>query len=155
MGSGKHLDADVVFTATGFNLFCNSPFPSEMKVDIDGIEYKAVDHFFFNSCHVTDVPNMIFTFGYFKYSWTIASELRAEYGACLLRYMRQNGFARFSVSAEGVSVAPEDALMSGYVQRSAQGRPKTGFGRFSVAQNPFIDMWRLKYSKWPNELQFE
>ena len=67
--SGKYLEADVVLMATGFNMTKNFPFPTGMKVQIDGNRYVAKDNYIYNSCFISGLPNVIYTFGYAKFRY--------------------------------------------------------------------------------------
>ena len=52
----------------------------------------------------SDVPNLVYTLGYINASWTLRSELVAEYVCRLLNHMRATGMQRVEVA-----LRPEDA----------------------------------------------
>ncbi|WNV76534.1 NAD(P)/FAD-dependent oxidoreductase [Geodermatophilus sp. DSM 44513] len=121
VGSGEELDADVVVTATGFDLsaFGDIPFT------VDGEQVDFPDHVTWRGVMINDVPNMAYVFGYFRHSWTLRADLVSDLVCRLFETMEQKG-ARTVVP----TLRPEDADMqirpwsdpenfnAGYVMRS-------------------------------------
>ncbi|MBL8382775.1 MAG: NAD(P)/FAD-dependent oxidoreductase [Burkholderiales bacterium] len=85
--SGRRLPADVIVTATGFNL--------NVLGDIDfAIDDKALDFadtVTYRGAMFTGIPNMIWVFGYFRASWTLRADLIADFVIRLFAHMRAAG----------------------------------------------------------------
>ena len=65
--SGKSLDADIIVTATGFNL----SVLGDIVFTIDGKLLDLADTVTYRGMMFTGVPNMAWVFGYFRASWTL------------------------------------------------------------------------------------
>jgi monooxygenase len=121
VSSGEEIPADVVVTATGFNL---SPF-GDIPFTVDGKLVDFPEHVTWRGVMISGVPNMAYTFGYFRHSWTLRADLVSDLVCRLFEHMQDKG-ARTVVP----TLRPEDAGMqlrpwsdpenfnSGYVMRS-------------------------------------
>lgn len=127
--SGEALSADVIITATGFNVVsvggicCTS----------DGVAIKPSDAFTYRGLMLSDFPNFAFVFGYLRTSWTMRVDLVAKYLCRLLNHMDKK-------QAQVVTprLRPEDACMNknrwiaeeefnpGYMNRGIHNMPKSG-----------------------------
>jgi len=119
--SGEDLPADVVVTATGFDL---SLFGG-VAFSVDGEPVDFTQRVTWHGMMISGVPNMAYVFGYFRASWTLRADLVSEFVCRLLAHTQERG-AR-SVTP---TLRPEDADMpllpwgdpenfnSGYVMRS-------------------------------------
>jgi cation diffusion facilitator CzcD-associated flavoprotein CzcO len=85
--SGKVLEADIVVTATGFNL-C---ILGDIAFTIDGVPLDFADTVTYRGMMFTGVPNMAWVFGYFRASWTLRTDLVAEFVCRLLTHMKDKG----------------------------------------------------------------
>ena len=65
--SGKVLEADIIVTATGFNL----SVLGDIEFVIDGKPLDFADTVTYRGMMFTGVPNMAWVFGYFRASWTL------------------------------------------------------------------------------------
>jgi monooxygenase len=83
LGSGEELEADVVVTATGFNL---SVF-GEIPFTVDGEAVDFADRVTWRGLMISGVPNMAYTFGYFRHSWTLRVDLVSDLVLRLLENM--------------------------------------------------------------------
>ncbi len=127
--SGKTLDADVIVTATGFNL----SVLGDIAFEIDGKPLVFGDTVTYRGMMFTGVPNMAWVFGYFRASWTLRSDLVADFVCRLLNHMREMGARRVTPT-----LRPEDADMNllpwidpenfnpGYLMRGMHLLPKRG-----------------------------
>jgi cation diffusion facilitator CzcD-associated flavoprotein CzcO len=127
--SGKTLEADIIVTATGFNL----SVLGDIAFEIDGNPLVFADTVTYRGMMFTGVPNMAWVFGYFRASWTLRSDLVADFVCRLLNHMRARG-ARMVVPA----LRPEDRDMAllpwidpenfnpGYLMRGMHLLPKRG-----------------------------
>ncbi len=74
VSSGEEIPADVVVTATGFNL---SVF-GDVAFSLDGEPVDFTEHVTWRGVMISGVPNMAYTFGYFRHSWTLRVDLVAD-----------------------------------------------------------------------------
>ncbi|MFT4199232.1 flavin-containing monooxygenase [Gordonia sp. (in: high G+C Gram-positive bacteria)] len=120
--SGKHLDADIIITATGLELVAMGG----ANLSIDGAEQKPGDKYAYRGYMLNDVPNMAWAVGYTNASWTLRVDLTAQAVAKLIALMREKGYTHAYPTAEGevLEDAPLLELDSGYVQRAQGNIPK-------------------------------
>ena len=78
--SGRHLDADIVVTATGLNLLALGG----VQINVDGTEVKPQDRFSYKAHMLEDVPNLIWCIGYTNASWTLRADITARATAKLM-----------------------------------------------------------------------
>jgi cation diffusion facilitator CzcD-associated flavoprotein CzcO len=88
--SGQQLDADIVITATGFNL----NVLGDIAFCIDGEPLNFSDTVTYRGMMFTGVPNMVWIFGYFRASWTLRVDLVADFVCALLNHMKDTGARR-------------------------------------------------------------
>jgi monooxygenase len=86
-GSGEHLDADVVITATGFDL---AVFGGVDYV-VDGEEIDPAELVTYRGIMFTGVPNLAYIFGYFRASWTLRVDIIADFVCRVLARMDELG----------------------------------------------------------------
>lgn len=127
--SGEHLDADVIITATGFDLSVLGGIPFA----VDGTPVDFADTVTYRGMMFTGVPNMIWVFGYFRASWTLRVDLIGDFVCRLLHHMDARGVRQVTPQ-----LRPEDRDMEladwidadnfnpGYLQRSMHLMPKKG-----------------------------
>ena len=127
--SGRVLEADIVITATGFNL----NVLGDIDFSIDGKPLIFSDTVTYRGMMFTGVPNMAWVFGYFRASWTLRADLVADFVCRLLNHMKKK-----SVRQVTPTLRPEDADMPllpwidpenfnpGYLMRGMHLLPKRG-----------------------------
>ncbi|HWX58901.1 NAD(P)/FAD-dependent oxidoreductase [Bradyrhizobium sp.] len=127
--SGKELEADIIVTATGFNLCVLG----DIAFSIDGNPLDFADTVTYRGMMFTGVPNMAWVFGYFRASWTLRTDLVAEFVCRLLKHMKETGVQKVEVA-----LRPEDHNMPllswidpenfnpGYMMRNMHLLPKRG-----------------------------
>jgi cation diffusion facilitator CzcD-associated flavoprotein CzcO len=98
--SGQKIEADVVITATGFNLNVLGDIPFV----IDGKALNFADTVTYRGMMFTGVPNLVWVFGYFRASWTLRADLVADFVCRVLQHMDAKGAKYVSVG-----LRPEDA----------------------------------------------
>lgn len=123
--SGRHLDADVIITATGLKL----AMAGKVAFSVDGEPVDFTQHFYYKGCMFSDVPNMAIVFGYLNASWTLKVDIVADFVCRTLNHMQATG-ADIAVPVLGSDgpVNEEEIFdfSSGYVQRALDILPKQG-----------------------------
>ena len=99
---GQTIDADIVITATGFNLSVLGGIP----FSIDGKPVDFHDTVTYRGMMFTGVPNLLWVFGYFRASWTLRADLIGDLTCRLLKHMDELGAKRVTPQ-----LRPEDADM--------------------------------------------
>jgi len=122
--SGRHLDADVIVTATGLQL----QSLGGATISVDGEKVDPHDRFLYRRHMLEDVPNAAWCVGYTNASWTLGADLTAQSFAKLLAYMESHGYSRAYPHLGNVSLPEQPAfnLDSGYVKRGLRMLPKSG-----------------------------
>ncbi len=127
---GRHLDADIVVTATGCEL---SPF-GDLELDVDGEKVDPSHELTYRALMLSGVPNFVYTVGYTNASWTLKADLVAEYTCRLLAHMREHGYRSVvPVRGPGVGERPFMDFTSGYVLRALDQLPEAGRPRAVAA----------------------
>jgi cation diffusion facilitator CzcD-associated flavoprotein CzcO len=124
LASGGLIKADIIVAATGLKLEALGG----MAVSVDGTPRRIADSLAYKGMMFSGIPNLAISFGYINASWTLRSDLIAEYVGRLLNHMRANGTA-IATPTPGPDVQPERLAMdlsSGYVQRGADALPRSG-----------------------------
>jgi cation diffusion facilitator CzcD-associated flavoprotein CzcO len=85
--SGKILAADIIVTATGFDL--NVLGDIEFSIDNKALVFS--DTVTYRGMMFTGIPNMAWVFGYFRASWTLRTDLVADFTCRLLNHMQALG----------------------------------------------------------------
>jgi cation diffusion facilitator CzcD-associated flavoprotein CzcO len=85
--SGKLLEADIVITATGFDL----NVLGDIAFVVDGAPLVFSDTVTYRGMMFTGVPNMVWVFGYLRASWTLRADLVGDFVCRLLCHMRKKG----------------------------------------------------------------
>ena len=127
--SGETLDADIIVTATGFNL---SPL-GDIAFAIGGKPLDFGDTVTYRGMMFTGVPNMAWVFGYFRASWTLRTDMVADFVCRLLRHMKEKGASKVEVALRGEDhnmpllpwIDPE-SFNPGYMMRNMHLLPKRG-----------------------------
>ena len=81
--SGQEIAADIVVTATGLEL----DTMGDMTLTVDGVRRDPAQAVVYKGLMLSDVPNLVFTFGYTHASWTLKADLAAQWLCRLLRHM--------------------------------------------------------------------
>jgi cyclohexanone monooxygenase len=145
LSSGDELEADIIVTATGLKLNALG----DMALTVDGEPIAFGDCMSYKGMMLSDIPNLIITFGYTNASWTLKAELTSNYTCRLLGYMDRKGY-RMAVPRRdpSVGVRPFLDFMSGYVQRATDILPKQGDrAPWQVHQNYLKDKWAIQYGR--------
>jgi cation diffusion facilitator CzcD-associated flavoprotein CzcO len=145
VSSGDELLADVVVTATGFNL----KIMGGMDLEVDGEAVDLRDRMAYRALMFSDVPNFAFTIGYTNASWTLKADLVADYVCRLLAHLDAHGH-RSAVPVPDPAVAPAPFMdfTPGYVTRSEHLLPQQGDREpWRLRQNYFHDVRSIRRSR--------
>lgn len=127
--SGTTLEADVIITATGFNM----NILGDIEFSIDGAALDLSRTITYRGLMFTGVPNLLEVFGYYRASWTLRVDLIGDFVCRLLKHMQARG-----ISMVTPQLRDEDKDMSllswvdpndfnpGYLARSLELLPKQG-----------------------------
>ena len=127
LASGEVLEADIVVTATGLQLVTLG----EMDFVVDGEPVDFSRTWTYKGFAYSDIPNLASSFGYINASWTLRSDLIAEYVCRLLNHLRDTGttVATAELRPSDVSM-PErpwiDGFNPGYMNRVMDRLPRQG-----------------------------
>ena len=127
--SGQVLDADIVVTATGFNL----NVLGDIDFSLDGEPLKFEDAITYRGTLFTGIPNLAWVFGYFRASWTLRTDLLGDFVCRLLKHMDATG-ARSVVPVlrpqdQGMTLTPwvdPQNFNPGYLARGIHLFPQQG-----------------------------
>ncbi len=92
--SGKQLDADIIVAATGFNI----SVLGDIDFVVDGKPLVFADTVPYRGMMFTGLPNLAWVFGYFRASWTLRSDMVADFVCRLLEHMDEIGARKVSVA---------------------------------------------------------
>lgn len=127
LASGRHLDADIIVTATGLQLVTLG----EAEIVVDGHEVDFASTFTYKGLAYSDVPNLVSTFGYINASWTLRADLTSNYVCRVLNHMRDTDtdIAVPRRRDDELSMTPRpwiDDFSAGYITRILPVLPKQG-----------------------------
>jgi monooxygenase len=151
--SGRELEADIIVTATGLNLLVLGG----MQILIDGKEKQLSDTVGYKGMMFSDVPNLALALGYTNASFTLKTDLVADYICRLLKHMDAHGYRVATPKApdSSVEIEPFIDLKSGYVLRSLDQLPKQAKIRpWSLHQNYAQDIRLLRKGPIDDEIEF-
>ena len=143
--SGKHIDADVIVTATGLKL----QVAGGAAIYKDGERIDFARTYNYKGVMFSGVPNFAITFGYTNASWTLKADLTSEYICRLLNTMDAKG-ARVATPTikpgEDIGEEPMLDFSSGYVTRALAYLPKQGAKKpWKLNQNYIKDRYILRH----------
>ncbi|HEY5155354.1 MAG TPA: NAD(P)/FAD-dependent oxidoreductase [Acidimicrobiales bacterium] len=125
--SGEELSADIIITATGFNL----NVLGDIAFTIDGEPLVFSDTVTYHGMMFTGVPNLVWVFGYFRASWTLRADLIGDFVCRLLNRMKAKGAARVTpallpeeADLEQLPWMDPDNFNPGYLMRGMHLLPK-------------------------------
>ena len=100
--SGSILEADLIVAATGFNM----NVLGDIDFTVDGKRLDFHQTVTYRGMMFTGLPNLAWVFGYFRASWTLRSDLIADFVCRILNHMNATGARRVEVA-----LRPEDEEM--------------------------------------------
>ena len=125
--SGQELPADIIVTATGLDM----EVLGGANFSVDGKPVVFPDTYSYKGMMFSDVPNLIYTLGYINASWTLRSELVAEYVCRLVNRMAELGSVSVTPRLRPVDRNMKSKPMiedfsPGYMRRALHLFPKQG-----------------------------
>ena len=127
--SGELLEADIIITATGFNL----SVMGDIAFDVDGEPVDFSETYTYRGLMNSGVPNMSFMFGYLRTSWTMRVDLVCDFICKLLNHMDELGASVVTPTLRDqdsnmpkLSWIDEEEFNPGYMQRGKHLMPKRG-----------------------------
>lgn len=119
--SGERLDADIIVTATGFNL----KLFGGIAFSVDGAPVDLRERITYRGMMIEGIPNMAYTQGYFRSSWTLRSDLVCDWVCRLIAHMREQGHTMVQPTVPSADAGMQrlswieaDNFNAGYVMRS-------------------------------------
>ena len=146
LASGATIDADLIVTATGLELQALGG----LRLTVDGRAVDPARALQYKGTMLADVPNLAQSFGYTNASWTLKSDLTAEYVCRLLEHMRRHGFVQCTPRNRdpALATAPAIDFSSGYVRRAIEQLPRQGTRvPWRLHQNYLRDIALLRYGR--------
>jgi cation diffusion facilitator CzcD-associated flavoprotein CzcO len=127
--SGTTLEADIIITATGFNM----NVLGDIDFEIDGAPLDFASSITYRGLMFTGVPNMVEVFGYFRSSWTLRVDLIGDFVCRLLGHMDEIGATMVTAELRdedyGMSLLPwvdPSDFSPGYLARTIDSLPRQG-----------------------------
>lgn len=150
--SGKHLDADIIVSATGLNI----QILGGIRATVDDKPISTCDHMLYKGILLSNVPNAAIIIGYTNASWTLKVDVAADYIARLLNYMDKKNY-KVVVPKANADEITDDAIMgslsSGYIKRALDVMPRQGKNpAWRVSMNYLKDKVDLRTSGFKNDV---
>lgn len=149
----RHIDADVIVTATGLDL----QVFSNVAVTIDGAPRDLTQELIYRGMMLSGVPNFAFTFGYTNASWTLKADLVSGYVCRLLNAMTKRRMRQATPVLDRDTVKADDFVdfSSGYIQRAQGKLPKQGDRKpWRLNQNYALDIVALRFGTIDAAMEF-
>ena len=124
--SGAALEADVIVTATGFDLCVMG----DVGFSVDGAPVDWAGTVTYRGMMFSGVPNLVWVFGYLRNSWTLRADLISAWVVRALGRMAETGAVSVTPEApEGMALSPffdPEDFGPGYVMRALHLLPRQG-----------------------------
>ena len=125
--SGELLPADIVVSATGIELCALG----NIEFSVDGRAVSLPDCWTYKGIMISDIPNLAWSFGYIRTSWTMRSDMIAHYVCRLLNHMDATGSRQVTPrlreqdkGMNGKGFIDAEDFAPGYMQRGVPRLPK-------------------------------
>jgi len=129
LSNGDTVPADVIVTATGFNL----NVLGDINFQVDGQPLDFGDCVTWRGAMFTGLPNLVWVFGYFRASWTLRADLLGDFVCKLLQHMDTHGLSsvvpQLRPEDQDMTLSPwvrPDNFNPGYLARSIHQLPRQG-----------------------------
>ena len=129
LSNGETVPADVIVTATGFNL----NVLGDIDFQVDGKPLDFAGSVTWRGAMFTGLPNLLWVFGYFRASWTLRADLLGDFFCKLLKHMDQHKLRsvvpELRAEDQDMTLSPwvrPDNFNPGYLGRSMHQLPRQG-----------------------------
>ncbi len=129
VSSGEHLEADIVVTATGFDL----SVLGNIDFVVNGTVIDPAELVTYRGIMFTELPNLAYVFGYFRASWTLRADIISDFVCRLLGHMEETGARKVvptlrpdEKDMDRRGWVDPDNFNPGYLTRSLHLMPKQG-----------------------------
>ena len=125
---GTVIDADVVITATGFEL----SVLGDIAMRIDDAPIDVAERITHRGVMFSGIPNYAWSFGALRLSWTTRIEVISDYISRMLTFMDGQGTKVVTPTLrpqdQGMQIRPfgDPQFSPGYVQRARNSQPRSG-----------------------------
>lgn len=127
--SGKMLEADIIVTATGFNL----SMMGDIEFTVDGQAVDWANTWAHRGIMFSGVPNLAWVFGYLRTSWTMRADLVSGFVCRLLNHMATKGanvvtpeLRESDKDMPAMPLVDPENFNAGYLTRSMHIMPRRG-----------------------------
>ena len=153
LSSGRHLDADIVVSATGLTLQAGGG----IAVSVDGRAIELGSTFVYKGFMLSDVPNLAMCVGYTNASWTLRADISSQEVCKVLNHLDRHGYRSATPTIrEAIEQVPILDLSSGYVQRGKDVMPQQGTrAPWVLRQNFVLDLLSAKLGDVTEGLVFD
>ena len=151
--SGRHLDADIIVSATGLRLqACGG-----VRLEVDGTQVELGDTFVYKGFMLSGVPNLAMCVGYTNASWTLRADISSQEVCRIVNHLDEHGYSSATpVVREDIQPEPLLDLSSGYIRRSADVMPRQGSkAPWKLRQNFVLDLLSSKLGDVTESLHFD
>ena len=127
LAGGETVDADIIIVATGLRL----KILNGIRLSVDGSTVQPPEHWSYKGMMLSDVPNLVQTFGYINASWTLRADLTAAWVCRLINTMDRKGARQATprLGDECRNMTPRPWIVdfpAGYVLRALDFLPRQG-----------------------------
>jgi len=127
LASGQRLPADIIVTATGLDLVVLG----NIAFSVDDRPISFPDTYSYKGMMFSGVPNLVYTLGYINASWTLRSELVAEFVCRLVNHLHAKGLRQCTPTLRASEhQMPARALLDdfspGYIRRAIDHMARQG-----------------------------
>lgn len=144
LADGRQLDADIIVTATGFNV----RFMGGADLYVDDKLVDLAQTTTYRDTLFTGVPNLANMVGYFNNSWTLKVESQACLAARIVRHLGRNGWDSCQPYEAEHEPAPMPYFTPGYLLRGAHLFPRNGANSPWHSHQGFpLDIFRYRFSR--------
>jgi monooxygenase len=143
LDSGRHLDADIVITATGLQVVAFG----QIAVEVDGRKIDPNELYVYKGLMFSGLPNFAWCVGYTNASWTLRADLSSQYVCRLINHLDARGYSFGMPDPAGAAGRPRPILdlTSGYVTRVADTLPQQGAtSPWTIRQNWLLDSYDMR-----------